>query len=355
MDRKIVSEEKRIAALNVGLGDPDKAVGSALYGLNALNTGVNAPNNTDIQGITFFTRPYLNLTNSNISVNRKLATLLTDTPHSIHYYIRRLLDVKLLANGPGIENFTPLLDHRQPFISIFTNLMTGITGWPDETLDTYISTPGLRNEVYMLADHGYKRYGAFDLTATFRNVDSDPINAILSVWLTYIKGVSVGELLPYVEMIANRIIDYQTRVYRLVLDSTRRWIRKIACCGAAMPIANPLGSSFNFNSESPTETESMNQSVPFKAVGYCYNDPIVIRDFNTTVSRFNFTMKDSRRKEIMLKIPPSLLSYLNYRCYPRISSEMELEWWVSKEIFNNTMNILDLSFTEEYCDDWFNN
>ena len=344
---------KKKAAVEVGMSDPKKVIGSALHGINFLNTGINASNNIDLQGITFFTRPFLNLNEANISSNRKLAGLLTKTQHSISYSIRRLLDVKLLMDNENNLNGSALMDEYQAFIPIFTNLLTGISGWPDETMEVYVAEPGIRNETYMLVDDSPNEYSAFDVTATFRNIDGDPINAILTVWLAYAKGVSIGSLIPYPEMIINRIIDYQTRIYRLVLDTSRRWIHKLACCGAATPIANPLGTSFNYTVETPLAVDTMQQNVPFKAIGYAYNDPIIIRDFNTTVGRFNPKMKDAVRNDLMLKIPPPLHVYFNYRCYPRISENMELEWWCSKVIFSNVVNLLALNVDEEWCLNWF--
>ena len=350
---QIINGIKKKAAIETGMSDPRKVIGSALHGINFLNTGINAGNNIDLQGITFFTRPFLNLNEANISSNRKLAGLLTKTQNSISYSIRRLLDVKLLMSNEENVNNTSLMDEYQAFIPIFTNLLTGITGWPDETMEVYVAEPGIRNETYMLVDDSPNEYSAFDLTATFRNIDGDPINAILTVWLTYAKGVKYGSLIPYPEMMVNRIIDHQTRIYRLVLDTSRRWIHKLACCGAATPIANPLGTSFNFTVETPLAVDTMQQNVPFKAIGYAYNDPIIIRDFNTTVERFNIKMKKKNRNELMIKIPPPLYTYFNYRCYPRISDDMELEWWCSKNTFSNVVQALSLDVDEEWCLNWF--
>lgn len=351
---KVVDSVKKQAAASMGLTDPKKVIGSSIRGINFLNTGVNAGNEIDLQGITFFTRPYLNLSEDNISDDRRMTGLLTKNPHSLQYAIRRLLDSKFsISLNTGN---TALIDERMPFMAIFTNLLTGISGWPDETMDMYVSEPGLRNEVYMLVDHLSNKYSSFDLTATFRNIDGDPITTILTTWLTYAKAVSIGAMMPYPEMIVNRIIDYQTRIYRLVLDVSRRWILKIACCGAATPTANPLGTSFNFSSDTPIVDSTLEQSVPFKAIGYCYNDPIIARDFNLTVCNYNPYMSSKTRALTMVQIPPPLYKYFNYRCYPRISDNMELQWWCSNEVFSNTIELMGLEddkITKESCTQWF--
>ena len=347
---KQANKVKEKAAIENGLTDPSRSIGSALRGINFLNTGLDTAFNTDVQGITLFTRPYLNFKDKNLVTERKLTTLLTEKPHSIYYAIRRLLDTKMSLGVQREENC--LIDTRQAFITIFTNLLTGISGWPDESIDMFVSQPGLRNQVYMLVDHPTNEYGAFDLTATFKNIAGDPISNILLAWQTYAKGVALGSLMPYPEMIANRIIDYETRIYRLVLDVSKRWVQKIACCGAAFPTANPIGSSFNFSSDTPLVSDTNEISVPFKAIGYCYNDPIIVRDFNTTVYRFNKKMKDDLREKLMILVPSDLYSFFNYLCYPRITSSMELQWWCDRDIFKDNIIKHNIPLSRGFLDKW---
>ena len=158
--------------------------------------------------------------------------------------------------------------------------------------------------------------------------------------------------MPYPEMIANRIIDYETRIYRLVLDVSKRWVQKIACCGAAFPTANPIGSAFNFSSDTPLVSDTNEISVPFKAIGYCYNDPIIVRDFNTTVYRFNKKMKDDLREKLMILVPSDLYSFFNYLCYPRITSSMELQWWCDRDIFKDNIIKYNIPLGRGFLDKW---
>ena len=64
-------------------------------------------------------------------------------------------------------------------------------------------------------------------------------------------------------------------------------------------------------------------------------------------------MCDENRNGKMVKIPPPLQVYFNYRCYPRISGDMELEWWCSVDTFNNINKRMGLGVDIEWCVNWF--
>ncbi|WP_257292799.1 hypothetical protein [Endozoicomonas sp. ONNA1] len=241
---------------------------------------------------------------------------------------------------------SPIIDNQQAFIAPFTNHLQSITGWPDETLDLFTSEPGLKNEVYSQVDHVGEEYNAFSLSATFRNVVGDPINAILFAWQHYARNVSRGTIIPYPEFIAERELDYQTRIYRLVLDPTRRWIQKIAACGAAIPQSNSLAAAFNASQDIPLSQDNAQVNVPFHCVGFIYNDPALIRDFNAVVKTFNGSMNDGVRERNYIKLTPAESKAFNYRGYPRITHDMELEWWVDKETYSNIAQELGLLPTD---------
>ena len=46
-----------------------------------------------------------------------------------------------------------------------------------------------------------------------------------------------GKLVPYFDYMAENTIDYNTRIYRLVTDSTHMYVTKIAATGYAFPIS----------------------------------------------------------------------------------------------------------------------
>lgn len=341
---RFLTRQKNSVSEHLGHGNPSKIIANTLRGINHQSNGIPAPGNSNNVGLTFFTRPYLNLSYDNLAKSRRLSPLLTDDPNTFHYAIRMLLD----GRRREIDSLTktPLTDDKQAFIPVFTNLLTGLSGWPDETVDTFISDPGLRNEVYMLVDNLGSAFNSFELTANFRNIDGDPIMSILAAWTIYAKAVAIGSMEPFQEMAVSKTIDYQTRIYRLVLDKSRKWIQKIACCGAAFPYANPIGSSFNFALDQQRSSEVDDISVPFKCIGYEYNDPIIGQDFNRTVVYYNALMADKYREEKMIKLDGENVQAFNFNGYPRISDDMELEWWVPKdEYVSRIRSLSELPFS----------
>ena len=71
-----------------------------------------------------------------------------------------------------------------------------------------------------------------------------------------------------------------TRIYRLVLDETRTQVRKIAATGVSIPKSVPLGSQFDFSAETPFNEQNKELTVQFESIGFQYNDPILIKEFN---------------------------------------------------------------------------
>ncbi len=138
-------------------------------------------------------------------------------------------------------------------------------------------------------------------------------------------------------------MDYDTRIYRLILDPTRTIVQKICCIGAGFPTSSPLGNAFNFNVEKPTSEENDQITINFECMGVCYYDPIVVYEFNDLVGLFNPSMRNS-----VLSDPASVIQGLkdgtyfklstieeknryNGVAYPRINVKtMELEWYMPR-------------------------
>lgn len=141
-------------------------------------------------------------------------------------------------------------------------------------------------------------------------------------------------MVPYPNNLVERRIDYQTRIYRVLLDPSRRYVQKIAACGAAFPVNSPLGNSFNFSNEGVYNQDNDQISIRFKAMGADYNDPITFQEFNAVVQIFNPDMKgdNSDREKNLRMLSQEELKSFNYEGYPRIDPEsFELQWWVPKE------------------------
>lgn len=311
------------------------AIGESLYGFNHRQQPAAIPINRDIQGLTFFTRPMMNMTSDNLTNVRQLVPLLTSEDSSIQRVIRVLLDPSLMTGRPTVAPIKcPLIDNNQAFIPLLTNHLLSISGWPEVAAPTMTSQAGAYKEEFSMVDGVVANYTTYDITASFRNIPGDPITLLFLVWLHYASNVYQGTLVPYPDNIINNRIDYNTRIYRLVLDSSKTFVKKIAACGASFPLNSGIADAFNAEAGVPVSTANHQISISMRCMGAMYQDDILIREFNDTVKMFNRLMADDMREANYQKIPAVALGIFNGNGYPRINEDTyELEWWIDKAVF----------------------
>lgn len=312
-----------------GLGQLSTATHNVFYGLNHRGVGNPIPLNADNQGLTFFTRPNLNLSYDNLSQERVLTPLLTAVPESYQTAIRDYLDPR---GSIKRKRRSPLVDAMNPFIPLLSNNLLSLSGWRDPVLETYSSKEGTAKESWSMADDVAKDYGTSDLSASFRNLIGDPITLLFTAWRMYMARVYDGTLIPHPESIVENEIDYQTAIYRLILDPSRRFVQKIART-IAFPTGVSLGAAFNYSSDSVYNQDNNSQiNIQFRTIGAEYNDPILVSEFNALMCQFNPNMADQNRTRLMQKVDHMALSFFNYYGYPYIEpNTFELQWWVSKD------------------------
>jgi hypothetical protein len=329
------------------------ALSNVYYGINHRQTPAAIPINKDVFGLTFFTRPNLNLTLGNLRAVRMFNPLTTTNQYTLQRIIRCYLDPRgngsFGVNSTGGTVGSPMVDPHQAFMPLLSNALTSISGWPDVMVPYRTSQEGAYKEVFSHVDGVVDNYTAYDITANFRNIPGDPITALFLYWSHYMSHVFQGSMVPYPESLIENEIDYHTRIYRLVLDPTKTKVQKIAACGAAFPYAAPIGGgSFNYDSEKPYNDANQQLSIPFHAVGAIYQDPMLLYTFNKTVSDFNVTMLDATRSSMNTKIPLGALQLFNNRGYPHINPDTwELEWWIDNAsyqqmlpLYNNSLSAL---------------
>lgn len=339
IDGKNVKSLDDFFTLTQQLGSSDKAISNNLFGLT--NDGVKGvlPENRDSYGMVFFTRPQLNLSKKNVMNVRKMYSLLNNDPSSIHRYVRCMLDprlnkVKIGNDTEALDTATSvLLNDELAFIPVLTNNIKSMSGWPDIALPTFTSKEGLRKEQWSIGDGAIEIYDSFDIDCTFKNMKDEPITMLMETWVQYIAQVFEGNMSPYMDMIVENEIDYNTRIYRLVLDETKRFVKKIAATGASFPINVPTGKMFDFTDENKYNDQTKELNLRFKCVGAMYNDDILIQEFNKTAGIFDPEVRNliNGRAHNLEKIPESLLSVFNHRGTPLINKNtLELEWWINK-------------------------
>jgi hypothetical protein len=347
-----------------GMGDHYTAMQNLFYGINHRGTGIPITPNTDHYGLTFFTRPDLNLSYDNINGDDRLKPYLIEDQKDIRRAVRALLDPRgNRGENIGSKNESIFLDKIEsklidpdlPFISLATNNLMSLSGFPDMVANTFTTTPGIYKEEQSIIDDVSFDYSAYDITANFRNVVGDPITSLFYLWWCYSTMVYAGRLMPYPKNIFKNRIDYNTKVYRLVLDPTRTYVTKMATT-IAIPTTVPMGSHFNFDSQRPVTEENNQISINFKCNGINYNRQRDIYEFNRLVGLFDVNMRPSPTgNNSMFNIPnlndptaplagvvagkyakinTDQMSYMNFRGKPRINPlTMELEWYAPVDTF----------------------
>jgi hypothetical protein len=331
-----------------GLGSLSDAYQQMLKGINHRGLGNPIRTNRDNSGIVLFTRPDFNLTYDNIALCRLMTPLLTDNEYTLQRYIRAMLDVKGSRNG-GLP--TPLVNPYNPFIPLLTNNLLTVSGWPDIQPGTYNTTEGLLKESQASIDGLYRTAGVFDLSMSFRNVEGDPITAMMATWVLYATLIQYGELNPYPENIIENRYDYNTRITHLVMDPSRRFVTKIAVGHGSFPNNVPMGANFNFSGEQTYVQSTEQININFTVNGAEYNDPILIDEFNRIVAAFNPSLKITgftaggdidiangftiMNPEGYIRLRGDELKAGNYSGIPLIHpTTQELFWYVTQEEYD---------------------
>lgn len=318
-----------------GTGQLSTAMFDTVYGINFRQQPNNVPINKDYYGLTFFTRPQMNMTSENLRQVRLFTPMITTERNSLPRMIRAALDSDAEYRGHG----TKLVDPYQAFIPILSNQLENMSGWPDVTLPTFTSKPGVQQEEFSYADGIARNYKSYDMRANFRNIQGDPITALFLTWVYYASMVAEGILVPYPDFIINNTVDYQTRIYRLILDESREFVTNIAAT-IAYPLDSPIGNKFNFDSDGPINQGNNKISIGFRCLGAEYNDPILIYEFNQTVVKANNNMggTDKDRSAYFQRLVPAEYNLFNHRVYPYIDpTTYRLQWWVPLTEYNQVL------------------
>lgn len=346
IDFNIDSNELDELTRSFGRGGQHLSTYNAFWGHNHASPGVTyTPSNQEQQGLTFFTKPMLNLAYNNILSIRRFEHLLDPDPKKMDSIIRAsLCPVIKGANLPYVEGRnarSDLVDDNSPFIHFLSNKLLSLSGWPDPVMDFYTDSPAMNKTSAVYIDSEFETNEVNDLQATFANMDGSPILHLFNDWLYYMGAALKGRVNPYPAFMINKTIDSQTCIWRLVLDKSGEYLSHIACTFAAFPMAVPIGGIFNYDSSSLFVSESNQISIPFKCLGFEYNDPILIGEFNRLVEMFNPAMRDQNRNEVMIRLEGDDFHYFNHRAYPRIetgfdSSEKKnrVSWWTYKQFYS---------------------
>lgn len=324
----------------MGFGRNDQRIVNNLRAFNIIQNQSNPQVQTENMGYVFFTRPSLNLSYDNIATVRKLTPLLTMERENVWRYVRATLDHVNSVYRGGFGD-SPFVDPLNPFIPILTNSIETLGGWPNPAVDVYTSKAGNYKEQWAMVDGSYHIYGAFNLSASFNNPPSDAVSKLFNTWTMYESLVYDGTIAAYPQPRIQRYIDYQTRIYRFVMDHSKTRILKWANTGVSFPTTNTDADSMDFD-RSKNYNESLGRiDQSFMCTGAEYNDPITLYEFNASVEIMNPSMRPKYRASRMVKLKQGEKMYMNYLAYPYINlMTNELEWWVFKNVYEKVKNML---------------
>jgi len=340
------------ASRELGLGGAGNSAHAVISGHNTMANTTILPANIDHQGYTFFTKPCLNLSYNNVIAVRELAFLGDTNPLSMANAIRCML------NPPGFDTYTEgrhndligdnyrsqLVNNESAFIPMLSNTLVSISGWRDKTVDTFTSKETNSKSQVSFIDTPPMDYSTYDITAVFSNLEGDPLTTLFRVWTEYGQRVHEGTMLPFPINIVENRIDYNTRIYRFIMDSSRTYVQRVVACGGSFPTAVPLAANVNFNAGEPYTDASNQISIPFRCMGTIYDDPILLTEFNKVVTINKPSMLDSRRSKEMHKLTVWEKTLFSTKVmFPRVDYiSNELEWWVTNELYQSLTNIMDI-------------
>lgn len=321
---------------NTGLSPRDRSIEDSFRGLNITGRNNAISLNTENHGYTFFTKPLMNLSEENCMVDRRLSQILNPNVDSIERKVRAYLDPRQhQAQG---QDWCPGVDVFNPFIPLLSNNLISLTGWEDFTINLSTTTPGVYRDAMSYVDDVPYQFNTYDLQMTTRNIAGDPISWLFFIWLTYMGLNNEGRIMAYPDLVMLREFDANTRVYRLIMDSTKTYVTRIAACGAGIPMNTPTGQILNFTgdgSETPYQTAADQLNFSIRCMGTTIYDHILIYEFNDLVETFNPAMRMPTRDYSMVKLKQNEKNYFNFFAYPYINAakNMELEWYVWKHIY----------------------
>lgn len=330
-----------------GIGSLDKAIGLNSAGINISQSPRPIPRSKEHQGYVFFTRPQLNMQSDNLRNVREVRDLVSGNPLTEEYKVRCLLDPRLGAgyrylNTQAPEYRTPLVDNELAFIPFLTNNCNTLTGWPEEVMTFQTSKPDVYGGVKTQPNGSILISGKYTLSGNFRNVYGDPLIKLMHYWMFYMSAVSTyGTLRPYPDMEAYDYVDSNTRIYRIILDPLKEKVSRIYACGAALPSANAISASADYNRETPYSDQTKDLNISFECDGMIIMDPILIYTFNGTVEAFCPGMREENRERAMVKLSKLTIPFFDALAYPRINPDNnDFEWWVKKETYEKRGSII---------------
>ena len=277
-----------LAMISAGLGHREGQLQKLFTGIDRFSRSF-MPKNVELTGYTFMTRPRLNLSTANISTDPLFAAMLTDRYSDVAFAIRCMLDTQFCKDNPLEVDSCPLIDKHNPFAVLLSNAITGIGGFNDVIVSTETTEDGYFQENMTYAIGGEKLDKTYELTPTFRDYPGSPVAATFDFWVKYLTNLYEGRMIQYADAIDANRLDYTVSIYRFIVDRANRHITRWAKATGCFPVTSPVGVPFNYGQGERIVAGTDNFTINFKANRLEYNNPVILREFNMLVRRYNPT------------------------------------------------------------------
>lgn len=350
-------ENRRRIDMLSGRGDTGAAIANTFMGFNHRIGATPIPMNREKGGLTFFTRPDFNLNVDNVEQSSRMLAMSEEGYASAERAILAMLDPfcpytakdpTFTALGLDCHPLVPF-DNKQAFLPILSNRLVSLTGFPDNTLDVYTEAEGLKREQWSMIDSNYAVNYTYSLNAVFQNLDGDVTTRFFSTWLESMSNLFDGTFIPRMRNIIQKEKCYETRIYRLLLDPTLRYVTKIGIANACFPLNDNLGAVMNFDSTAALSDSNEQLNIQFHCQAAEYLEPALLEEFNDVVRLFNPDMVEAANNVGMYvprgnlrRLKGHELQYFNWYGYPQIDRvSKELMWFVYDEDYARIMKQVD--------------
>lgn len=252
------------------------------YGINQM-----APNN-ERPGLTFFTKPTMNLTPSSVRQDRRLSMLDTNDPTMLQFSIRCYLD-SIYARHPAISGLAHACDwysDETPFIIPMTNNLLDFSGVPDFVIETETTDGGYYGEDLTFAKGSDMGGRTYEIPFTFRDIQGGYMYNLFYHWTMWQALFTQGKVVAYPRDRAYIRMPYTCSIYHFNMDPDNRYITKWWKGTGCFPKLGAPGSVFDVNRNDYFVSGAQTLTIPFVINISEPNDPIVLQDFNKLIRQY---------------------------------------------------------------------
>lgn len=346
------TDRDRLLALASNANSIYTGRGSNLTQLQTLLTrhdrfgSVAFPINAEKVGLTFFTKPRLNMTTVSLRQDPQLAMMDSMNPMDWMFGIRCNLDTVFARSTPAHQAAvnSPWFNDTSAFNIPLSNALIGQSGWPDFNLEYETTEAGYFSEDMTLARGSDRGRRTYDINCTFRDVQGGWVMSYIYYWLHAMALQMEGAIVAYPsDREANRL-NYTCSIYRFVLDTSLRTITKWAKATGCFPVTIPIGEVFNFNPGDSYIHTSQSFSVTFKANHVAYMDPRHLAAFNTLVERY--AGSDIKTSSNYVNVPPTPEgNFIGIPYVELFKGTNELMWKAKKSDLVNPLDQINQQFS----------